>query len=192
MKLKLLILVLALQTAWLLGMVTTQEYGRAHGKAILLETQPVDPRDLLRGDYLILNYKISDVPVNLFSPPVKTELPYGTKIFVALAPGTNQFYIVARASTNEFAAAADEVLVRGEIANRWWNATNSVHVEYGIERYYVAEGTGNPPVLRNSTAEGGRGKLTARVVVPASGHARLQQVFLDGQPYESVVKNSAP
>ena len=191
MKLKLLILGLALQTAWLLGMVATQEFALAHGKAILLETQPVDPRDLLSGDYLMLRYKISDVPTNLFSPPVKNELPYGTKIFVALAPGTNQFYIVTRASTNEFAPAASEVLLKGESAGRWWNATNSVRVEYGIERYYIAEGTGNPPVLRSSTVEGGHGKLTARAVVPASGHARLQQVFLDGKPYEQAMKNTA-
>ncbi len=57
MKLKLFILVLALQCAWLLGTVITQEYALAHGKAILLETRPVDPRDLLSGDYLMLNYK---------------------------------------------------------------------------------------------------------------------------------------
>ena len=43
MKLKLLILVLALQTAWLLGTVVTQEYALAHGKIILLETRRVDP-----------------------------------------------------------------------------------------------------------------------------------------------------
>ena len=182
MKLKLLILVLALQAAWLLGMVATQEYAFAHGKAILLETRPVDPRDLLSGDYLMLRYKISDVPVNLFSPPAKKELPFGTKIFAAVAPGTNEFYVVTRASTNDFAPATNEVLLKGETANRWWNATNSIHVEYGIERYYVAEGTGNPP----------RGKLTARAVVPASGHARLQQVFLDGKPYEQAMKNATP
>lgn len=180
MKLKLLILVLALQTAWLLGMVATQELALAHGKAILLETRPVDPRDPLSGDYLMLNYKISDVPMNLFSPPVKKDLPYGTKIFVALAPGTNQFYVITRASTNEFTPAANEVLLRGETANRWWNATNSFHVTYGIERYYVAEGTGNP-----------HGKLTAQAVVPASGHARLQQVFLDGKTYEQAMEGAA-
>jgi uncharacterized membrane-anchored protein len=192
MKLKLLILVLALQTAWLLGMVATQEFALAHGKAILLETQPVDPRDLLSGDYLMLRYKISDVPTNLFSPPVKKDLPYGTKIFVALAPGTNEFYVVARASTNALAPSSDaEVVLVGKSTYAWWNATNSIHVEYGIERYYVAEGTGNPPVLRSSTAEGGHGKLTARAVVPASGHARLQQVFLDGKPYEQAMKDSA-
>ena len=60
----------------------------------------MDPRDLLDGDYLILNYKISDVPTDLFSPPVKKDLPFGTKIFVALAPGTNEFYVITRASTN--------------------------------------------------------------------------------------------
>ena len=182
MKLKLLILVLALQTAWLLGMVVTQEYAFAHGKAILLETQPVDPRDMLSGDYLMLRYKISDVPTNLFSPAVKKDLPYGTKIFVALAPGTNEFYGITRASTSSLAPSSDaEVVLSGQSTYAWWNATNSVHVEYGIERYYVAEGTGNP-----------HGRLTARAVVPASGRAKLQQVFLDGKPYEQAMKDAAP
>jgi uncharacterized membrane-anchored protein len=175
MKLKLLILVLALQTAWLLGMVATQELALAHGKAILLETRPVDPRDLLRGDYLMLNDRISDVPMNFFSPPVKKDLPDGTKIFVALGPGTNQFYTVTRASTNA------EVVLSGKSTYAWWNATNSIHVEYGIERYYIAEGTGNPS-----------GKLTARGIVPASGQAKLQQVFLDGKPYEQAMKTTTP
>ena len=189
MKLKLLILVVALQTAWLLGMVATQEYALTHGKAILLETRPVDPRDLLSGDYLMLNYKINDVPTNLFSPPVKKDLPPGTQIFVALAPGTNQFYVVTRASTNSLAPSSDaEVVLSGRSTYARWNATNSVHVEYGIERYYVAEGTGNPPVLRGNS---GHGKPTARVVVTESGRARLQQVFLDGKPYEQAVKDTA-
>ena len=192
MKLKFIILLLVLQTAWLLGMVVTQEYALAHGKAILLETRPVDPRDLLSGDYLMLRYKISDVPTNLFSPPVKRDLPYGTIIFVALAPGTNEFYTVTRASTNNLAPSSDsEVVLSGKSTYAWWNTTNAIHIEYGIERYYVAEGTGNPPVLRSSTAEGGHGKLTARVVVPASGRANLQQVFLDGKPYEQAMKDSA-
>jgi uncharacterized membrane-anchored protein len=179
MKLKLLILVLALQSVWLLGTVAVQEHALATGKVILLETARVDPRDLLRGDYLILNYKISDVPANLFSPPVNTNLPAGTPIYVTLKPGTNQFYQVARAGTNVFAPAADEVLLKGKSAWRWWNATNSIHVEYGLERYYVAEGTGNPT-----------GKLTAQVVVPASGHASVKEVFVDGKPYTGAMKDA--
>jgi len=133
------------------------------------------------GDYLMLNYKISDVPTKLFSPPVETNLPPGTKIFVALAPGTNQFYAVTRASTNELVLSANEVLLRGKNSYWWWGRNiNTVHIQYGIERYYVAEGTGNP-----------RGKLTVQAVVPVSGRASIKQVFVDGKPYAGAMKDSA-
>ena len=178
MRLKLFVLVLALQSAWLLGTVAVQEHALATGKVILLETARIDPRDLLRGDYLILNYKISDVPTNLFSPPVPKDLPPNTKIYVALAPTTNQFYVVVKASTNGFVAASEEVLLNGRAAWPRWNApTNSIHIEYGIERFYIAEGTGNPT-----------GKLTAQVVVPASGRGRVKEVFVDGKPYADAMK----
>ena len=177
MKLKLLILVLALQSAWLLGTAAVQEHALATGKVILLETARVDPRDLLRGDYLILNYKISDVPTNLFSPPVTKDLRHDTKIYVALTLGTNHFYEVTRASTNEFAPSANEVLLRGKSSRSWNSPTNSIHVEYGIEHFYVTEGTGNPT-----------GKLTAQVVVSASGRGHVKEVFMDGKPYTKAMK----
>ncbi|MDE3069043.1 MAG: GDYXXLXY domain-containing protein [Verrucomicrobiota bacterium] len=177
MKLKLLVLVLALQIAWLFGTVVVQERALARGRIILLETRPVDPRDLLRGDYLALNYKISDVPVNLFLPPVKNRLPTGARIFVALAPATNHFYEIVEASATKFVPPPGAVLVEGRSA---WsrNAANSIHVEYGIERYYVSEGMGNPS-----------GKLTVQVVVPASGHPKIKEVFVDGKPYAEAAKN---
>jgi uncharacterized membrane-anchored protein len=181
MKARLFILVLALQSAWILGTTFVQERALAIGKVILQETARVDPRDLLRGDYLILNYKISDVPANLFSPPVAKDLPFGTQIFVAVAPGTNQFFEITRASTNELTPLANEVVLRGESTYARWNVTNLLHLDYGIEKYFVAEGTGNPP-----------GKLTAQVIVPASGHASLRQVFVDGKPYAEAMKNAAP
>jgi uncharacterized membrane-anchored protein len=179
MKFKLFILVLALQTAWLLGTVAVQEHALANGKIILLETQRVDPRDPLRGDYLILNYKISDVPTNRFLPPVKKDLLYGTKIYVALAPGTNQFYEVVKASTNEFAPSANEIMLGGQSDERW-GSTNSIHVIYGIENYYVAENTGHPT-----------GKLTVQAVVPDSGHPKIKEVFVDGKPYGEAMKKES-
>ena len=177
MKLKLLVLVLALQTAWLLATVANQEFALSHGKIILLETHLVGPYDMLRGDYLILNYKISDVPATLFVPPVKNDLVPGTKIFVALALGTNQFYEITRVSTNEFTPAPDEVLMRGRSDYRLRNATNSIHLTYGIENYFVPEGSGNP-----------LGKLTVQAIVPASGRARIKNVFLNGKPFTQAMK----
>ena len=180
MKLKLLILVLALQSAWLLGTAFVQERALANGQIVLLETRRVDPRDMLRGDYLILNYNVSDVPMNLFLPPVAKDLPFGAKICVALAPGTNRFHVVTRASAGEIAPAAGEVLLRGNKSYDPSGATNSIHVAYGIENYFVAEGTGNPA-----------GKLTVQAVVPASGRASIKQVFVDGKPYAEAMRDSA-
>ncbi len=178
MKIKLLLLVLVLQSAWLLGTTFVQERALATGKIILLKTRRVDPRDLLRGDYLILDYDISDVPMSRFSPPLQIEPPAGTKVFVALAPGANQFYEVVRAGTNEFLPATNEIVLRGRSEWNRWGRTNSVHLAYGIERYYVAEGNGNPT-----------GELTAHAVVPASGWASLKQVFVDGKPYAEAMKD---
>jgi hypothetical protein len=133
MKTKLFILILALQAAWILRTTFQQERTLRVGKVILLETERVDPRDLLRGDYLILNYKISNVPTNLFSPPVNLDLPDGTKVFVALEP-RGDFFAVARASTNQFEPSANEVLLKARSTWRWSNTTNAVHMEYGLER----------------------------------------------------------
>jgi uncharacterized membrane-anchored protein len=55
-----------------------------------------------------------------------------------------------------------------------------VHVEYGLERYYVREGTGNP-----------RGKITVQAAVPDSGQAQIKQVFVDGKPYGEAMKGVA-
>jgi hypothetical protein len=125
MKLKLLLLVLALQNALLLGTVVVEERALASGNIVLLEAPRADPRDMLRGDHLIFSYKISDVPMRLFSPPLTENLAAGADIFVALAAGTNRFYEVTRAGTKEFIPAAGEVLLRGKSAPAWWNTDQS-------------------------------------------------------------------
>jgi len=178
MKLKLLALVLGLQTVWILGTTFVQERGLAVGKVILLETQPVDPRDLLRGDYITLNYKISNVALNAFTPPQTNPLPPGKTVYVALQQD-GAFYTMAKASTEPISPEIGQVVLRGRTQS-WWNAS-AVHLEYGLERYYVREGTGNPP----------RGKITVQVAVPASGRAQIKEVLLDGKPYIEAMKESA-
>jgi uncharacterized membrane-anchored protein len=180
MKLKLLFLVLALQTAWILGTTFVQERALTGGKVVLLETWPVDPRDLMRGDYVTLNYKISDVALGLFSPALTNGLAPGETVYVALEP-RGQFHEVVLASINQITPADGQVVLKGQ-SRSWWNsaAQRSVHLEYGLERYYVREGTGNP-----------RGKLTVQAAVPDSGQARIKEVFVDGKPYAEAMKGAA-
>jgi uncharacterized membrane-anchored protein len=180
MKLKLLILILALQTAWILGTSFVQERALTNGKVVLLETRPVDPRDFLRGDYLILSYKISDVPLDLFTPPRTNGLAPGQTVYVALEP-RGQYHEVVRASTEPIEPSSEYVVLKGR-TRTWWggNARTTPHLDYGLERYYVREGTGNP-----------RGKITVQVAVPASGQGSIKQVFLDGKPYAQSMKGAA-
>jgi len=182
MKTKIFMLVLALQCAWILGTTCQQERVLRAGKIILLETERVDPRDPLRGDYLILNYKISTVRTNLFSPPLPKDLRDGTAVYVALAP-RGEFYEAVRASLQPIAAGGDEIMLRGRsgwtgsFASWRGNLPGGIHVEYGLEHFFVHEGTGNPS-----------GKLTVQVAVPVSGRASLKQVFVAGKPYAEAMK----
>jgi len=177
-KLLLLSIVLALQTAWVLGTVAIQERALFHGKVILLETRPVDPRDLLRGDYVILNYAISTIPVSAFAGERAIAVPAGETVYVLLEK-RGDYHQIVQASTKPLRAGPQQVMLKG-VSRSWLDNARSQQptlVEYGLERYYVSEGTGNPT-----------GKLTVQVAVPASGQGVIKQVFVDGVPYAKALK----
>ena len=177
MKAKAFLLVLALQVALLIGLVAQQEFRLASGQTILLETAPVDPRDLLRGDYVILNYKITTLSRSLFSSDPSTLPPPGTPVFVLLEKrGT--FHEAVSASLTPPAPADQLLMIQGKVRRSWSDGSNPmVQVDYGLERFYVREGTGNPT-----------GKLTVEAALPNSGQAVIKQVFIDGKPYAEVMR----
>lgn len=176
MKKRLVILLLALQSAWVIATVAVEEFKLHRGEVVLLETAPVDPRDLLRGDYVILNYKINSVPASRFSERITNSPPEGTPVFVRLEK-RGVFHEIETVALSPFQPEQNHPVIRGKTANAWrWpgaNGTNAtIRVEYGLERFYVREGTGTP-----------RGKLTAEIAIPSSGNAIIKQVFIDGKPF---------
>lgn len=118
------------------------------------------------------------MPLSLFTPPQTNSLPPGTTVYVALEP-RGACYEVANASTEEIRPANGRVVLRGR-TQAWWNQT-SAHLEYGLERYYVREGAGNP-----------RGKITVQVAIAASGRAQIKAVFLDGKPFAEAMRAVNP
>lgn len=54
-------LIIALQIGLLLAMVGRSQFTLLTGDKVLLEVVPVDPRDIFAGEYVRLNYKISDM-----------------------------------------------------------------------------------------------------------------------------------
>ena len=61
------ILVCLFQTGAIAALIVNRAMLLTQGREIVLSVMPVDPRDLLRGDYVRLGYTISQVPASLAS-----------------------------------------------------------------------------------------------------------------------------
>lgn len=150
-----------------------------NGTDILLQTTPVDPRDLLRGDFVILSYDISNIATDLIRgdhPEDGASLP----LHVRLKPDAAGFWQVQEASFEALPDMPGTVILRSDpvyVSSWLWTAGGTLGVTYGIERFYVPEGEGRP-------IEDGRneGKVSVAARVSAGGKAQIRALMLDGQP----------
>lgn len=119
-----------------------------NGAEVLLKVEPVDPRDLLRGDYVRLGYEISSIPVRLIADaPTEGYASHAGPILVRLKQGPDGYWhpISAWLGKPPQPAAAGEADIAGRIDSGWDLATNpeaTVFPDYGIERFYLPEGEG--------------------------------------------------
>lgn len=117
------------------------------GREVLLKVEPIDPRDLLRGDYVALNYEISTVPVSIVSnAPVGEFTAEDGPIFVRLGKDEDGYWRPRSATLGAPVGTPSEgeVDIRGEVRGGWpGGADGTYNVNYGINRYYVPEGEGS-------------------------------------------------
>jgi uncharacterized membrane-anchored protein len=117
-----------------------------NGQEVLLKVEPIDPRDLLRGDYVRLGYEIRNVPVKLVAnAPAGEFVPETGPIFVRLGKDADGYWRPRSASLRvpEGEPPAGEVDLRGTVTSAWTlGPEDSFSVDYGIERFYVPEGEG--------------------------------------------------
>lgn len=113
--------------------VFTNEQIITTGASTILATRPVDPRDLFRGDYVILRYAIErDSKVVSFIQA--GSVVSGENIYVQLGEDEQGVaYVVA--VSKEFQGTSGETWLTGKVES------NSVRFP-SIEQYYVPEGTG--------------------------------------------------
>lgn len=172
-------LVLALVQIGFLGWIIA---GRAAilrtGKEVLLKVEPVDPRDLLRGDYVALGYDISRIPTRLIANiPAGQTRSDDTPITVRLSKGVDGYWQASAAwlGTAPGAAPADQADIAGHISSGWdLTPGTTVTVDYGIERFYLPEGEGVP--IQNDMRVRPFG---IRVALNGSGQAQIK-ALMDG------------
>lgn len=149
------------------------------GQEILLEVEPFDPRDLLRGDYVILGYNISQIPTELFGTSVMDMRGhYQRPVHVRLRPDSDGVWQPVRASLDTAIsepASQGEVDIRGTAEAFWSDQNGEISVDYGIERFYVPEGEGI--ALENDMRVR---PFRVKVAVGRDGTAQIK-AFYDGE-----------
>lgn len=171
----------------LLGALGLIIQGRASilrsGKEVRLRTVPVDPRDLFRGDYVVLNYTISTVD----APQGERRLERGEKVYVVLGPGGDGFAEARRATTDWPSTSGDEVVMAGRVTSPNACVVNAegvtdcragrgrLRVAYGLESYFVPQGTGRAIETTD------RKRLEIVAAVSGSGEAAIKRLLIDGK-----------
>jgi uncharacterized membrane-anchored protein/uncharacterized membrane protein len=148
-------LLVLLQVAAMSLQIGKSEYLLSHGKLIKLQLQPLDPRSMIQGDYVRLRYVISEPPI--YQDNLEERTAKG-KISVVLAPNAAKtVYEFRREYKSGEQLAPDEVRLNGE-------RVGYEGIEYGIESFFIPEGTGRDYEQNAKFAE---------VKVSASGDAIL-------------------
>ncbi|MBY4607202.1 GDYXXLXY domain-containing protein [Rhizobium sp. 9T] len=171
------VIVAGLQTIILGTIIQSRASILSNGAEVLLKTAPVDPRDFLRGDYVVLNYDISTVPVQTVSGGIPAE-PGERTLWVRLKKQADGFWTVTESSFHALPPQPETVILRSQpFYGGGLAAGDSLRVEYGIERYYVPEGQGKPlEEARND------GSVAIAVRVSADGRAQIRSLLVDGKP----------
>ena len=171
-------LAVALQVMLLLGMVGRHAYTITTGQPILLQTEPVDPWDPFRGEYVRLNYAISrlDPAVTPFNGG---PFQAGQAVWVVMQVDSPAWKPVA-VNAEYPPVVSHQVALKGRVMQDWQfykdDKPHPIRLEYGVEQFYVPEGEG-----AKMERAGRERKLTVEVLVDSFGRAALHKVFVDGQ-----------
>ena len=184
----------ALIMTGLLGQIVAERIAiLASGTQVRLATAPVDPRDIFRGDYVIVTYDISRLPVDRLTED-PDQFREGDTVYVTLAEDdVSGLWQAVAMHHRQPEAVAGTVTIRGRID--WMDTAplppaalpgetlveercvgcRNARISYGIESYFVPEGTGRDLEERRD-----EGSVTVIAAVSENGTAAIKGLILDG------------
>jgi uncharacterized membrane-anchored protein len=120
----------------LVGFMFIQERIIYTGTEVILETRPIDPRDLFRGEYVILRYEIENDTLVQEAISRDDRLVDGSTLYLRLSVDGRNIATVAEVSKTKPDFSKD-LWIRGQVENRMVRFPN-------LEQYFVPEGSGTP------------------------------------------------
>lgn len=147
--------------SWLLliaGFVISNEFTLKSGREVLLKTVPIDPRDLLRGDYVMLRYEISEAELALDYKPNST-------VYTILNLDDENIASISFVAQKK---PENMLFIKGNLKQcHTLDDTKKCRIEYGIESYFVKEGTGK--IIEKELRKG----ALVKVKLDSDGNAKV-------------------
>jgi uncharacterized membrane-anchored protein len=171
---RLFVAVIVIQVVFLLGLVGYRESILIGGRTAVLETVPVDPRDLFKGEYVTLRYEISTLGQTGNTPGAKSYRLYGnfnegdTAYVTLTTVGSSNPYSTAVQAGEPHEDA--DLFIKGRVTS---SKGGTITVDYGIEQYFIPEGRG----LEIEQAD----DVKVRVKINRSGTAAIEALIVDGE-----------
>jgi uncharacterized membrane-anchored protein len=136
---KLLAALALAQALFLIGIAGSSYAAVRFGQEVRIRTAPVDPRDMVYGDYVVLNYEISRLDASLWKDA--GSIPErGEPVYVVLVKEPAGVYEAAGVyRTRPRTGVGGGIVLKGRVDDRY---DNTIRVRYGLEKYYVAERQG--------------------------------------------------
>lgn len=171
---KKLLIVVAIQFLVLMSVLAFKQYTVWTGETVLLKTTPIDPRDLVRGDFVAVRYEISTID----RAKVADDYKYPTgPVYVELQRGTDGYWNAVAVHTERERSYDGTVLIKGRVENGY-QSSSTISIHYGIEQVFVPEGSGG------DLPSGSGHTIAVEVKVDRFGNAVPRRFFVDGQPFE--------
>jgi len=146
------------------------------GTEVVLRSEPIDPRDLLRGRYVVLTYPAQAISGDLLQDARAQagENRLGPiSVYVTMEPGPDGFHRPVAASLDK---PDTGTFIRGQTGSLG-TGTNMLRVNYGIGRFYTNEH--RAPELERRMREGALTEIV--VAVDENGTAQIKALRQDGE-----------
>jgi uncharacterized membrane-anchored protein len=143
-------------------MIMYHNYKLETGTKVLLKTQPVDPWDLFRGNYVTLSYDISRLD---FSSEIHKYKPGDTVYIILKQDGKYHRFLSVRKTI------PDKLFIKGIVQSHY---SNNLRVKYGIESYFIEEKTGR-------YYENNMDRTDIEIVLDDNGFALINKLIVNEQ-----------
>jgi uncharacterized membrane-anchored protein len=188
-------IVVFLQILFLIVMPYSYYQAVLNGEKVLLQTIPIDPRDLIFGDYVTIGFKIQTLDYELlkdsnYKPKDNYDEKLNNKdVFVTLAKGKDDIHEADGIYLKQENVPNQKIFIKGKISGIIGGKTEQydektgkylpvvepyrMNINYGQFRYYVEQDTGL--AIENALRDSGK-IVKGKVSISSSGKMVLMDL----------------